>query len=118
MKFIFANTVLTKPTQNTVESYAKKKFKKIIRVLPKGKDTKNEVRVSTHKEGDMFVVNFEIFSNHRFIAKAKDRDLRRAIDFATDDLRTQIVNFKDKIKNRKRNSNLGIMDEDLLDYQY
>jgi ribosome-associated translation inhibitor RaiA len=118
MKFIFANPMLTKPTQDTVEKYAKKKFKKIVKVLPQGRDLENEVRVSTHKEGDQFVVTFEVFSNSRFLVKAKDRDLRRAIDFATDDLRTQIVNFKDKLKDRKRNSNFGVMDEDLLDYQY
>ncbi len=81
---------LTKPTYETLEEYAHKRFKKIQKLLRKKDETDHELRIGVEKSGDLFELTAEVFIPVSVNVKAKDRDLRKAIDDAVDQLQRRL----------------------------
>jgi ribosome-associated translation inhibitor RaiA len=90
MRLTISAPSLNKPTYETLEEYANKRFKKIEKLLRKKQDTDHELRISAKKTGDFFELSAEVFIPVSIIAKSKDRDLRKAIDTSVDQLKRQL----------------------------
>ena len=96
MHLVFTGPHLTEPTYETFVEHSEKKFKSLQRILNTNGDFEHEVRISASKSGDEFEVKAEVKIPEVIIAKAKDRDLRRAIDEVKDRLRDQIKSTLEK----------------------
>ncbi|MCA9386631.1 HPF/RaiA family ribosome-associated protein [Candidatus Dojkabacteria bacterium] len=81
---------LTKPTYQTLEEYATKRFQKIEKLLRKKAQTDHELRIGVDKSGDMYELKAEIFIPVSIVARVKDRDLRKAVDMAVDQIKRQL----------------------------
>jgi ribosome-associated translation inhibitor RaiA len=96
MNYIFVAPGLTKPTYDTLEEYAKKRFQKIERLIVKDANPEDTIRISVNKDGDEFVVTVELTNKENIIVKRNNRDLRRAIDIVSSELKSLLAKDKDK----------------------
>ena len=109
MQYLFTAPSLTKPTFETLETYTKKRFRKIERLIPGRISVEATLRISVQKDGDQFALTVEIslHNGEDILVKEKDRDLRRAIDLSAEQLKQKMS--KDKAKRidlRKMRSNM------------
>lgn len=81
MQLLFTSPSLTKPTVETFQEYAQKKFSKLSRFLPNFRED-YFVRVSVQRERHMFVITLQFSVPERLIIKTRSSDLRKAIDQA------------------------------------
>ena len=94
---------LTKPTYQTLEEYATRRFKKIEKFLRKKDKTEHELRISVDKSGDFFELSAEIFIPVSIIVKTKNRDLRKAIDDSLEQLKRKLKEGHERNVNKKIN---------------
>lgn len=95
MKYIFVAPGLTEPTHETLETYSKKMFKKILRLLDE-RETESILRISAQKDGDEFVVTADLSGKESVLSKESNRDLRRAIEKVSTELKSLLAKNKDK----------------------
>ncbi len=82
MHFTITAPSLTKPTYETLEDYAKKRFQKIEKLLKNTAQTDHEIRISVEKSGDLYEFKSEVFIPEHIVATSKDRDVRKIVDIA------------------------------------
>ncbi len=90
MRLTISAPSLTKPTYQTLEEYATKRFQKIQKLLRKREETDHELRIGVEKSGDLYEITAEVFVPVSITVKAKDRDLRKVIDNAVDQLQRRL----------------------------
>ena len=96
MHYIFVAPGLTKPTYDTLEEYAKKRLKKIERLITRDANPEDSIRVSVNKDGDEFIVTVELNNKENIIVKRSNRDLRRGIDIVSSELKSLLAKDKDR----------------------
>jgi len=97
MKIVISASTLSHPTYETLEEYVPKRFKKIEKFLPKSAGDDNTLDISVTRSGDLFVFKAEVFHPKHVVVKAKDRDMRKSIDTALDNMvRILAEKIKDK----------------------
>ena len=94
MKYLFTAPSLTEPTYETLETQVYKAFAKIEKLVEKEESC--TLRVSVNKDGDEFVVTVELINSGTIVSKQKDRNLRRAIDIVSHEIKSQLVKNKSK----------------------
>lgn len=100
MRISISAPSLTKPTYQTLEEYATKRFKKVDKFLKKKEDYDPEIRLSMTKSGDLFVLNVEN-SHPSLNARSKDRDMRKVVDIALDQIVRQLKEEKGKTRDNR-----------------
>ncbi len=109
MQYMFTAPTLTRPTFETLETYARTRFRKIERLIPKHINVNATLRISVQKDGDQFAITVEIslHNGEEILIKEKNRDLRRAIDISAEQLKLKMSKDKAKrINFRKMKSNV------------
>jgi len=96
MNYLFTAPSLSKPTFETLEEYSKKKFNKIEKFIKPNNDEVPLLKISVNKDGDEFLLTVEIHTFENTLIKHKDRDLRRAIDLASHQLKDKLIKDKEK----------------------
>jgi ribosomal subunit interface protein len=93
MQMIFAAPSLTPPTQETLEQYSTKRFRKIARLLTRHNNY--ILRISADKQREDFYVTADL-SPDGIVTTANAKDLRKAIDLAADQLKRLLTKEKGK----------------------
>jgi ribosomal subunit interface protein len=96
MRFTFNAPHLNPPTLETLQDYSQKKFSKIKKFLKKDDKSNNEIRISVNKVREIFELSVQVFGIQRVIAKVKDKDIRRSVDKACDEIKRSLAELKDK----------------------
>ncbi|CAG1770890.1 hypothetical protein BAC3_01404 [uncultured bacterium] len=114
MKYLFTAPGLSAPTYETLEEHTYKAFGKIERLVPQNGDGEATLRISVAKEGDEFVVTGELSVLGGCVSKEKNRDLRRAIDKLSHEIRALIVKNKTKRRLNKMTDKIRNLRDQLL----
>jgi ribosome-associated translation inhibitor RaiA len=118
MQYLFAAPALTRPTLDTLETYSRKMFAKMEKFL-KSEYTEPVLRISVHKEGSEFIVTVEVHAFEKTIVRDSNRNLRRAIESTSRQLKTKILKDKDrKFSLPKTNEKIQRMRNDVLNRNY
>ena len=95
MQLLFNSTTLNQPTAETLREYGTRRFEQLKRYLP----TWNQefaVRITVHKERFTYVVCVELTLPTRLVIKARNEDLRAAIDAAYVMLKNNMLRKKER----------------------
>jgi ribosome-associated translation inhibitor RaiA len=105
MRLTISAPALTKPTYQTLEEYATKRFSKLKKILRKKGQTDHEIRIGVEKSGDLFELVAEVFVPVVVTVRVKNRDLRAAIDEASDQMRRRLREGHEKVVDQKKKRN-------------
>jgi ribosome-associated translation inhibitor RaiA len=117
MQYLFIAPGLTKPTFETLEFYSKKMFKKIDRLLITP-EREPVLRISVAREGNEFIITVELHAFKNIIVKEKDRDLRKAISLASNNLKLTLAKNKEKRNHFKLTEKVQELRNKLLNRDY
>lgn len=99
MQLLFNASDLTAPTAETLREYASRRFTKLAKYLPRV-EFDRAVRISVQKERHTFLVQVEVAVPKVLVVKARNVDLRKAIDMAYQMLKEMLLRYREKVHQR------------------
>ncbi len=117
MQYHFTAPSISKPTYETLEEHSRKAFHKIERLLAND-STEPTLRISVNKDGDEFIVLAELHNNELIVSKAHDRDLRRAVDKTSHEMKTLLTKVKSRRMDHKITEKIQNLRNKLLNRTY